>query len=753
MASRNPVRDATLPPSGKGPAGLPPSGLGERLFEVLGSVRFLMRASGVAFIVVVNAMIAYGVWQRHTEAVQGAERSTRNLARILEEQAVRTVFSVDLLLSDLVTVLDTHPQARTVAAPSVNALLRNRRDAIGPISGLIVVDEQGRVLHHSADSSPPAFDLTSRPYFAAHRDEGASDGGLHVGVPIPSMAFPGTYVIPMSRRWSHPDGSFAGVVVAMINPLRLGAGFEGLRLGLEGTVTLALADGTVLIHRPWDEGRRRLATLADWPEVDAALRTRDAATLDTVLPTDGRPSIASVRRVADYPFTVAATLPKTEALGEWKRDSAVWIAMGLAMSVVIALLTWYVERQQSRREQDQNRLERASRRIRGILESMVDAVVTIDSRGIIETFNPAAERMFGYAEAEVVGQSVNILLPEGFRAGHDRSMAEYRPNAGSRIIGNDREVLALRRDGSTFPMNLAVSALRLGGPDGEGGPEENGAPRRVFVGVIRDVTKRRQQEAELLASKSQAEMANRAKSEFLANMSHELRTPLNAIIGFSEILDSEFFGSLNERQKSCAKDIHDSGKHLLDIVNAVLDMSKIEAGRYELSEEVIDPCEAVAQCLTMVRDRAADSGVDLRNGVSGGLPAIWVDRRAFKQVLLNLLSNAVKFTPDGGSVTLAARVEEDGALALSVADTGIGIPKAFMEHLFQPFRQADNSASRQFEGTGLGLSISKNFMELHGGSLTCDSTLGAWTIMTLRLPAERVMKPEDTAARIAAALV
>ncbi|QCO15465.1 PAS domain S-box protein [Azospirillum brasilense] len=754
MASRNPVRDTTLPPSGTGAAGPTPSGLGERLFEVLGSVRFLMRASGVAFIVVVNAMIAYGVWQRHAEAIEGAERSTRNLARILEEQAVRTVFSVDLLLSDLVTVLDTHPQARTVAAPSVNALLRNRRDAIGPVSGLVVVDEQGRVLHHSADSSPPAFDLTNRPYFAVHREEGASDGGLHVGAPIASIAFPGTYVIPMSRRWSHPDGSFAGVVVAMINPLRLGAGFEGLRLGLEGTVTLALADGTVLIHRPWDEGRRRLATLAEWPEVDAALRTRDAATLDSVLPTDGRPSVASVRRVADYPFTVAATLPKAEALGEWKRDSAVWIAMGLAMSVVIALLTWYVERQQSRREQDQNRLERASRRIRGILESMVDAVVTIDSRGIIETFNPAAERMFGYAEAEVVGQSVNILLPEGFRVGHDRSMAEYRPNAGSRIIGNDREVLALRRDGSTFPINLAVSALRLGGPDGEGGPgDAGGAVRRVFVGVIRDVTKRRQQEAELLASKSQAEMANRAKSEFLANMSHELRTPLNAIIGFSEILDSEFFGALNERQKSCAKDIHDSGKHLLDIVNAVLDMSKIEAGRYELSEEVIDPCEAVAQCLTMVRDRAADNGVDLRNGVSGGLPAVWVDRRAFKQVLLNLLSNAVKFTPDGGSVTLAARVEEDGALALSVADTGIGIPKEFMEHLFQPFRQADNSASRQFEGTGLGLSISKNFMELHGGSLTCDSTLGAGTTMTLRLPAERVMKPEDTAVRIAAALV
>ncbi len=737
MASRNPVRDANPPPAG----------MGERLFEILGSVRFLMRASGVAFIVVVNAMIGYGVWQRHNEAVQGGERSTRNLARILEEQAVRTVFSVDLLLSDLVTILDTHPQARTVAAPSVNALLRHRRDAIAPISGLLVVDETGRALHHSADTSPPGFDLTNRPYFGVHRDENTSDGGLHIGAPIASIAFPGTYVIPMSRRWSHPDGSFAGAVVAMINPLRLGAGFEGLRLGLEGTVTLALADGTVLIHRPWDEGRRRLVSLADWPDIDSVLRAQDAATLDTVLPTDGRPSIVSVRRVADYPFIVAATLPKAEALGEWKRDSAVWIAMGLAMSIVIALLTWYVERQQARRDQDQSRLERASRRIRGILDSMVDAVVTIDSQGIIETFNPAAERMFGYTEAEVVGRSVNILVPEAFRSGHNRSIAEYRPNAGSRIIGNDREVLAMRRDGSTFPMNLAVSELRLGGPDGQGA-----AARRVFVGVIRDITRRKQQEAELLASKSQAEMANRAKSEFLANMSHELRTPLNAIIGFSEILDSEFFGKLNERQKACAKDIHDSGKHLLDIVNAVLDMSKIEAGRYELSEEVIDPCETVAQCLTMVRDRAADSGVDLRNSVSGGLPAVWVDRRAFKQVLLNLLSNAVKFTPEGGSVTLTAHVEEDGGLTLSVIDTGIGIPKEFMEHLFQPFRQADNSSSRQFEGTGLGLSISKNFMELHGGSLTCVSTSGAGTTMTLHLPAERVVKPEDTAARIAAAL-
>ena len=725
MTSADPVRSADPP--------RPTLGLVERLFQMLGSVRFLMTASGAAFIAVVNALIGYGIWQHHARAVEAAERSTRELARVLEEQAARTVFSVDQLFSDLLYVLDIHPEALRRGSPALHEHLRRRRDSLAPVTGLVVVDGQGRLLHHSADTDPPAVDLTDRPYFTAHRDR--PDAGLHIGPLAASRVVPGSLVLPISRRWNHPDGRFGGVVVAMIDPARLGAAIEPLRLGATGTVTLALADGTVLAHRP-DAGGRGLAQLGDWPEVAAAARAGGTVTLHTVLPTDGRPSIAGVRRARDYPFVLAATLPRDEALADWRRDSAVWALIGLAMTVAIALLTWYVERQQARREQDQETLARASRRIKGILDSMVDAVVTIGPRGRIETFNPAAERLFGYAEHEVVGRSVEILIPESLRADHDRWMAAYRPDAPSRVIGGDREVQAQRRDGTRFPINLAVSELRL-----ERRADDAEPGRRVFVGVIRDVTRRKQQEAELLASKSQAEMANRAKSEFLANMSHELRTPLNAIIGFSEILDSEFFGTLNERQKACARDIHDSGRHLLDIVNAVLDMSKIEAGRYELNEEMVDPGEALGQCLMMVRDRAADNGVALRNALDGSVPSLWVDRRAFKQVILNLLSNAVKFTPAGGSVTVSAVIEEDGGLALSVADTGIGIPKAFMEHLFQPFRQADNSASRQYEGSGLGLSISKNFMEMHGGSLSCRSEPGAGTTMTARLPAGRVLAP------------
>ncbi|WP_431862397.1 ATP-binding protein [Azospirillum sp.] len=707
--------------------------ISRRLDAALGSVRFLMVASGAAFIAVVGGLIGYGIWQHYHEALDSVRSNARHLVRTLESDAVQRIFGVDQLFADVQYVLGIHPEAGTPASRGVHDYLRGRRDAFPQIAALVVVGADGRIRHHSDEREPPLVDLSDRPYFAVHRDR--ADIGLYVGPPMASRVIPGKPVIPLSRRMSGPDGGFAGVLVILVDPAYLDGSFAELRSGLRGTATLALQDGTVLAHQPATE-TLFAAGLAGWPALGEAVRAPGGESEGTLVLTapDGGERLVSFRRVHDHPLTVIATVRLDDALADWRRDSAAWAFIGVSMAGAIALLTWFVVGQHRRREQDQEKLAQASRRIRGILESMVDAVVTIDSRGRIETFNPAAEQLFGYREAEVVGESINILIPEGFRRDHGRWMRAYKPGEASRIIGADREVLAMRRGGSTFPMNLAVSELVLH----DDADRERG---RVFVGVIRDITLRKQKEAELLAAKSQAEMANRAKSEFLANMSHELRTPLNAIIGFSEILDSEFFGQLNDRQKACAKDIHDSGKHLLDIVNAVLDMSKIEAGRYELVEEPLDPFEAVAQCVMMVRDRAVGAGVTLTNRMSEAsrLPLVTVDRRAFKQVVLNLLSNAVKFTPESGSVTLSGGIAEDGSLAIAVADTGIGIAPEFMAHLFEPFRQADNSASRRYEGTGLGLSISKNFMELHGGDLTCESTVGAGTTMTLRLPAGRII--------------
>ncbi|MBP2227153.1 PAS domain S-box-containing protein [Azospirillum agricola] len=706
---------------------------------VLGSVRYLMMASGLSFILVVNGLIGYGILQGRAEALDAGERATRDLARMLEAQALRTVFAVDQLLADLSFALDTHPEGRTRASPAIHEHLRQRRDAFSQVADLVVIGPDGIALHHSADVPLPAFPLDDRAYFTVQRDRpdamgrpGGPEGGLYAGPPIKSRVKPGTQVIPFSRRWTAPAGStgggdrFGGVIAALVDPSRLAATLESMRIDRKGSVLLALADGPVLLERPRPDRHAPLARLSDWPAVAHALDGRDEATLRAAAP-DGRDSLISVRRMQGYPFLVAAALPRDDVLAEWRRDTAAWTAIGAAMTLAIALLTAFVVSQHARREQDQARLAAASRRIRGILDSMLDAVVTFDEDGRIATFNRAAETMFGVPERAMVGQPIEALIP------------------GGRDGANDRDLTALRRDGHAFPVGFTVSELRLGGP-----AQAAEAPR-VFVGVIRDMARRKQQEAELMASKTQAELANRAKSEFLANMSHELRTPLNAIIGFAEILASGFFGTLGDRQQACVKDIHDSGEHLLEIVNAVLDMSKVEAGQLELSEEPVESHEALAQCLMMVRDRAAGGGVELRNQAAAAVATLWVDRRAFKQVILNLLSNAVKFTPRGGSVTIAAGPDEGGGFQLTVTDTGIGIPEDFMPELFQPFRQAENAANRRFEGTGLGLSISKSLIDLHGGSLTCRSLVGIGTSMTIRLPASRVLGDVTSLPRAASA--
>ena len=480
-----PMHDRSAPPAAPPPRrGTPPDGLAERVRQTLGSVRFLMVASGAAFIGVVNALIGYGIWQHHSETMESVRTGARHLARTLESDAVQRIFGVDQLFADVQYVLSIHPEAGTRAAAGVYEYLRGRRDAFPQIADLVVVDADGRIRHHSADREPPPLDLTDRSYFTTHRDR--ADAGLHIGAPMASRVFPGNTVIPLSRRINAPDGGFAGVLVVLVSPAYLDRSFADLRSDVHGTATLALADGTVVAHQPAAEAPFG-ATLGDWPALSAALQgSEDTVVLKTA---DGRAErLVSFRRPHDYPLTVVTTVALDSALADWRRDSAAWTFIGLSMTGAIVLLTWFIIGQHRRRELDQEKLAQASRRIRGILESMVDAVVTIDSRGRIETFNPAAEQMFGYGEAEVVGQSVSLLIPEGFRRDHDRWMREYRPGEASRIIGADREVQALRRNGSTFPMNLAVSELVLHDATDE-------ARGRVFVGVIRDITQRKQKVA------------------------------------------------------------------------------------------------------------------------------------------------------------------------------------------------------------------------------------------------------------------
>jgi signal transduction histidine kinase len=246
---------------------------------------------------------------------------------------------------------------------------------------------------------------------------------------------------------------------------------------------------------------------------------------------------------------------------------------------------------------------------------------------------------------------------------------------------------------------------------------------------------------QLAAKTRQLEITSRHKSEFLANMSHELRTPLNAVIGFSEVLIEQMFGPVNAKQLEYLHDIHSSGEHLLTLINEVLDLSKIEAGRMELDLGEVDLGELLEHALALVRERAARNGLTLKLDIAVALPAWVADSRKIKQVLLNLLSNAVKFTPAGGCVTLHAACPSADVVEIAVIDTGVGIAAADQVAVFEAFRQASGSYLRKSEGTGLGLALARRFVELHGGTLSLQSAPGLGSTFTFTLPARKLDAP------------
>lgn len=376
------------------------------------------------------------------------------------------------------------------------------------------------------------------------------------------------------------------------------------------------------------------------------------------------------------------------------------------------------------RIQLETKLRAEREQTRAILDNLAEAVITIDDYGLVQSCNPAVEHVFGYSADELLGQNVSLLMPEHHAAEHDYYLERYRTHRQPRVIGHLRELEGRRKDGTVFPLELAVGEVRT---------DEQ---KCLFAGVIRDITSRKRAEHQMQQARLAAEQASQAKSGFLATMSHELRTPLNAIIGFSELLSDQRFGELNERQRRYMLNILSSGRHLLRLINEVLDLSKIEAGKMDLHFESVNLEQAVTDALTVARALADPKDIQLL-GVSDGDLWVLADPSRLKQVLLNLLSNAIKFTPTSGSVTV--RQEDLGDWAcIRVIDSGIGILPEDQERIFRAFEQVDSSHSRAQPGTGLGLALTRHLVELHGGRLQVESQgAGNGSTFSFTLPLAR----------------
>jgi cell cycle sensor histidine kinase DivJ len=426
----------------------------------------------------------------------------------------------------------------------------------------------------------------------------------------------------------------------------------------------------------------------------------------------GRPAVTRAGIAAGAAFTAVAGMealgllpPSRLTLPLWQ-VYAVSVLGALVQAVLIAAAA-----QDRQRAADAAAAEGAAM-YRFLADNAMDLITRHSGDGIIRYASPATLALLGRVPEEIAGQAMMSLTHPGDVPAMQNALME------ASYFGRDgsAEVRLRRRDGHYVWAEFRCRPAQ----DGD------------IVAVTRDISERKRQEQALVEARDAALGASRAKSSFLANMSHELRTPLNAIIGFSEMMTREMFGPIGPRYQEYSRMIHESGAHLLELINSVLDMSKIEAGKFDLNEELFDLEETAQAAVRFLKIPAERAGVALKLSIAPNARLMFADRRAIKQILINLLSNGVKYTPPGGEVRVTARIA--GGMEIVVSDSGAGISKRDLERLGRPFEQVENAQTRTKEGTGLGLALVKSLALMHGGEAVLESALGEGTTVTVRLP-------------------
>ena len=432
----------------------------------------------------------------------------------------------------------------------------------------------------------------------------------------------------------------------------------------------------------------------------------------------------------DIPFLiVSGSIGEDLAVEVMKSGASDYLMKGnvkrLMPSVQRELREAEVRRQ---RRQAEEALRDSEARKAAIFDSALDSIISINHEGKIIEFNPQAEITFGYKRETVIGQQIDkLIIPPALRARHREALARYLSTGAASVIGKRIELTAMRSNGSEFPVELSLTSIST-------------KTQPMFTAYIRDLTEQKKQEEirersrDLEEQNLRIQEASRLKSEFLANMSHELRTPLNAVIGFAEVLVDGKAGAVNAEQREYLNDILTSGQHLLQLINDVLDLAKIEAGRMELDAETFSIKTAAEEVCAIMRPIAAKKNITIALQPPANEDEVTLDLRKFKQILYNLLSNAIKFSHDGGEIKIVMGVDARQQLRIQVNDSGIGIKGDDLPRIFREFEQLESGAARRFPGTGLGLALTKRIIELHKGSIEVESEFGKGSTFSITLP-------------------
>ncbi|MHB2167936.1 response regulator [Alsobacter sp. R-9] len=680
---------------------------------------------GVGIVVLIWLSMSYHLRADLQATRDGAQRNAQNIARAVEAFTNHAITEIDHMLVFLRAAYERDPEAFRLSD-----FLRDGKLAGDLTLQVATIDASGFLSSSNLAGGSPRVDLSDREHFRVHT-EGRGDF-LFVSKPVFGRVS-GKPSVQLTRPLRGPDGTFGGVIVASMDPLQLSEFYDAIDFGNAAAITLIGADGVVRALGGHAADQEALGhNVGDF--LGRMQREPKGYIYDATGPTE---RLIAWSAVDDQPLYVKVTVPMDGVLAPYRAKVVRFRAAALAFCGLVLLFVGYGVRRNARLLQAEEALRhseanarRTSHDLQVTLEHMSQGIMMVDRDGQVQVMNRRATRLLDLPDAFVderppFGAILRYQWERGeFGSGGEQLDPNVRDYILSGGLSNKMEVYERRRPNGTV-LEVRNTPLQDGG----------------IVRTYTDITERSNTAAALAAARDAAEAAGRARSSFLAMMSHEIRTPLNGIIGMADLILET---SLNEEQRRYAGTLRTSAEHLLQIINDVLDFSKLEADRVEFEDVTFDLEETVDAVLDIVAPRAAEKGLFVGAIVDPSLPTqVSGDPAAFRQILLNLAGNAVKFTAKGHvSITVEPRpgapADDQTHIVVKVRDTGIGIPESAIGSLFREFAQVDGSISRRFGGTGLGLAICRQLVERMGGRIAVSSVEGEGSTFTFELAFRRV---------------